>query len=204
MLALLAALVILLSTGTMVGLTAAPVAVTPELSPGSAAIGLAPAAEIETTPARTYATPADRSPPATPSVGGPPPIDDSVLAWEDRVLELTNDERRAAGCGDLVMDERLRAAARGHSHDMAINDYFNHYSLDGRSPTDRARAEGYPGSVGENIAMGYRSPEDVMRGWMDSDGHRANILRCSYTLIGVGLAYNAQGRAYWTQNFGSS
>jgi uncharacterized protein YkwD len=215
LLVMLATLVVLLSTGTVVGLTAVPTAMTPDFPVGSAAIGVAPAATAASTPragagttpggapARSYATPADRSPAVASRVAAPPATDDGILAWEERVLELTNDERRANECDELVMDERLRAAARGHSHDMAVNGYFDHYSLDGRSPTERARAEGYPGGVGENIAMGYRSPEAVMHGWMGSDGHRANILRCSYTVIGVGLAYDAGGRPYWTQNFGS-
>jgi uncharacterized protein YkwD len=210
---MLATLTVLLGTGAAVALTAAPVAdSTGAVRTGSAAFGPAPAGSGSTVPpalaesaspraaattAPSLAFPVERSP-------APPAVDDSITGYEDRVTALTNAEREAAGCAPLAVDERLRTAARGHSHDMAVNDYFSHTSLDGRSPTDRAREAGYSGGVGENIAMGYRTPEDVMRGWMNSDGHRRNLLSCRYTVIGVGLAYDARGRAYWTQKFGSS
>jgi uncharacterized protein YkwD len=208
---MLAALSLLLATGAAVGLTAVPVAMAPgdPATPvGAAAIGTAPPVTPSPTPSPT-ATPtpaATTPPPSAPAErrpGQPPATDDSITAQENRVVALTNAERAAAGCGELAVDERLRTAARGHSQDMATNDYFSHTSLDGSSPTDRARAAGYPGGVGENIAMGYRTPEDVMRGWMNSDGHRRNILNCRYLVIGVGLAYDARGRPYWTQKFGS-
>jgi uncharacterized protein YkwD len=82
---------------------------------------------------------------------------------------------------------------------MAANDYFDHTSPDGTTPQDRAEAEGFTSPVGENIAVGYPTANDVMAGWMDSEGHRANILNCAYTVIGVGL--NEDGW-YWTQMFG--
>lgn len=127
---------------------------------------------------------------------------DDVTALEDEVTALTNQERRAAGCGEVSTDERLRAAARGHSRDMAENDYFSHTGLDGSSFVERAQAQGYSSPAGENIAYGYATPAAVMEGWMNSDGHRRNILNCSHTTIGVGLAYDANGRPYWTQVFG--
>ena len=82
---------------------------------------------------------------------------------------------------------------------MAAQGYFSHTGLDGSSPGDRARAAGFSGGgIGENIAAGYGSPEAVMAGWMNSSGHRANILNCGYRLLGVG--YAAQGN-HWTQMF---
>jgi uncharacterized protein YkwD len=85
---------------------------------------------------------------------------------------------------------------------MAENDYFDHDSQDGRDVADRLRATGFTGSAwGENIAMGQRSAAEVVRGWMNSAGHRRNIMNCSYTLIGVGAAKDAQGQIYWTQDF---
>src|SRR5690606_19302426 len=105
--------------------------------------------------------------------------DSDITTLEDEVTALTNAERRAAGCGEVTTDERLRAAARGHSQDMAANDYFSHTSLDGSTFVDRAQAEGYPSPAAENIAYGYATPADVMEGWMNSDGHRRNILNCS-------------------------
>lgn len=121
---------------------------------------------------------------------------------EDEVTRLTNDERAAAGCAPVATDERLRDAARGHSQDMAANDYFSHTGQDGRSPFDRMSDAGYPNPAGENIAYGYRTPADVMAGWMDSTGHRDNLLNCGHAAIGVGLAYDPDGRPYWTQVFG--
>ena len=99
----------------------------------------------------------------------------------------------------LRVDGRIIAAAQGHSDDMAANDYFSHDSLDGRSFADRLRAAGYPSPGGENIAQGQRSAQAVHDAWMNSSGHRANILNCGFTTIGVGLH---QGSWTWTQNFG--
>lgn len=111
-----------------------------------------------------------------------------------------------AGCEPLRTDEELRAAARGRSQDMAANDYFAHTSEDGRSFVDRIAAAGCPRAQagGENIAMGYRTAADVMAGWMNSAGHRANILNCGFRAIGVGIARDARGSTYWTQDFGRS
>lgn len=118
------------------------------------------------------------------------------------MVALTNAERTAAGCPEVQTDDRLQQAARGHSEDMATHNYFSHTSRDGRSPFDRMRDAGYPNPAGENIAMGLRTPAQVMAGWMDSPGHRANIQNCSHRAIGVGLAYDERGRPYWTQVFG--
>jgi uncharacterized protein YkwD len=125
-------------------------------------------------------------------------------AEEDQVTALVNEERAKAGCGALHTDERLRTAARGHSRDMATNDYFSHTAPNGSTFVDRAAAAGYPRDEagGENIAMGYRTPAEVMDGWMNSEGHRANILNCDFKAIGVGLARDPDGTAYWTQVFG--
>jgi uncharacterized protein YkwD len=120
---------------------------------------------------------------------------------EGAVFDLVNDYRADNGCGALERDSRLDAAALLHAEDMAANDYFSHTSQDGRSPTDRANAQGYDGGVGENIAAGYPDAESVMEGWMNSEGHRANILNCDYSLIGVGAA-DRDGTIYWVQNFG--
>ncbi|MEQ3554812.1 CAP domain-containing protein [Pseudonocardia nematodicida] len=114
-----------------------------------------------------------------------------------RVVELTNAQRSAAGCGALRVDPRINAAAQGHSEDMARNGYFDHDSRDGRDFADRISEAGYPSPGAENIAMGQPDAESVVQAWMDSPGHRANILNCSLTTIGVGLA-----DGYWTQNFG--
>jgi uncharacterized protein YkwD len=88
---------------------------------------------------------------------------------------------------------------------MAVNGYFDHTSPDGRSPFDRMRAAGYAGNLmGENIAAGQPTPAAVMDAWMHSPGHRANILNCQFTEIGVGVSSRAGSpyRIYWTQDFG--
>jgi uncharacterized protein YkwD len=125
-------------------------------------------------------------------------------ATEREVLALVNAERAKEGCGPLREDARLVRAARLHSEDMLARNYFSHDSPDGASPTDRARRQGYPAGVGENIAAGYPTPQAVVAGWMDSPGHRANILDCDYTATGVGFGEGGTGyRTYWTQDFGS-
>jgi len=117
------------------------------------------------------------------------------------VVTLTNAERQKAGCPPLSNSKTLRRVATAHSEDMAARDFFSHTNPDGQDPGDRAAAAGYDGYAGENIAMGYRSAEAVVEGWMDSSGHRANILNCSSTEIGVGVADSPRG-LYWTQMFG--
>jgi uncharacterized protein YkwD len=209
LLVLLAVLALLLGSGTAISLTATR---PPEPAPpaGAIAIGIggAPISEPSPTEAPERPARADRPEPSPveepeesePETGDEPV--DEITALEDEVARLTNAERAEAGCDDLQIDERLRTAARGHSEDMAANDYFDHTGLDGRSPFDRMADAGYPDPAAENIAVGYRTPAEVMEGWMDSEGHRDNILECSYVAIGVGLAFDPDGRPYWTQDFG--
>ena len=120
------------------------------------------------------------------------------------VVRLVNVARADAGCAPLRVDSRLTTAARLHSQDMADHDYFSHTSLDGRSPWDRMRAQGYTNGSGENIAAGYSTPASVMNAWMNSSGHRANILNCSSRAIGVGIGKGGSYGTYWTQDFGYS
>jgi uncharacterized protein YkwD len=155
------------------------------------------------------AAPAPPSPTATPSPvasrGTAPSRGKQRTAIEireDEVATLTNRERAKAGCGALRVDARLHAAARGHSEDMARHNTMSHTGSDGSSPWDRAERAGYTQPMAENVAAGYRTAADVVRGWMNSDGHRANILNCEAKAIGVGLAYSKDGTPYWTQLFG--
>jgi Cysteine-rich secretory protein family len=116
-------------------------------------------------------------------------------------LALTNQARREMGLGELRCDEGLARAARLHSQDMCDQDYFDHDSQDGRTFVDRINAQGVTWrTVGENIAWGYETPEAVHQGWMDSPGHRRNILNGSYGRIGIGHV-ECDGRHYWTQDF---
>jgi len=123
-------------------------------------------------------------------------------SYAAKVLELTNQERASAGCKALTMNATLSKAAQGHSEDMAENDYFDHTGQDGRSPFDRMADAGYEFSAAaENIAMGQQTPAAVMDAWMNSEGHRENILNCTYTEMGLGYAVGG-GSPYWTQTFG--
>jgi uncharacterized protein YkwD len=153
----------------------------------------------------TTATPTTRPPttaaPTTTTAPAPPPTVSAASSAAEQVVDLVNAERAAAGCRPLAVNDALTTAAQGHSDDMAANDYFSHTSLDGATAADRAEAAGFSGTaLGENIAAGQRTPQDVMAAWMGSEGHRNNILNCDYTVIGVGL--NEDGW-YWTQMFGT-
>jgi uncharacterized protein YkwD len=119
-------------------------------------------------------------------------------------VALTNAERTAKGCPALRADDRLAAAARAHSTDMVAQGFFSHTGSNGSTFVAREVAAGYPkkGASAENIAWGYRTPREVVTGWMNSSGHRANMLNCSSLAVGVGLAYRADGTPYWTQDFG--
>jgi uncharacterized protein YkwD len=135
----------------------------------------------------------------------------------EQVLALVNSERAAASptCAALTMNDKLIVAAQGQSQDMAEKDFFSHTNPESSLATvgKRTAAAGYSGSLlGENIAAGYKTPAAVMAGWMNSSGHRANILNCAYTEIGVGYYYQADDQPlsgnswpfyyYWTQDFG--
>jgi hypothetical protein len=129
----------------------------------------------------------------------------ALADFESDVIDLVNAERQARGIRPLSYDPDLAAAARGHSQDMATQNYVGHDSLDGTTFDDRLMAEGYIcGTCGENIAAGYQSPQDVVNAWMSSSGHRDNILNEGFCDIGVGYAFNNSSAYthYWTQNFG--
>jgi uncharacterized protein YkwD len=120
---------------------------------------------------------------------------------EGAVLALVNQERTAAGCAPVVADAGLAGVARAHSADMRDRNYFSHTTPEGVGPFDRARAAGVGYARAENIARGQADAAAVMQGWMDSPGHRANILDCSLTKLGVGVAEGPRG-PWWTQLFG--
>ena len=159
--------------------TTAPPSSTPSVPPSSSEAPHAP-------------PPAD-PPPANPD---PPPAGGSE---RDQVVQYVNWARQERGCGPVQVDSRLTAAAQGHSADMSNRDYFSHTTPEGVTFDQRIRNAGYPSPGAENIARGARSAEDVMAMWMESDGHRANILNCDLNAIGVGLDTDGW---YWTQNFG--
>lgn len=123
--------------------------------------------------------------------------DQSGAAYANEVLSLVNQERAKAGLPALKMDSSLSAVALDKAKDMAQNHYFDHTSPTYGSPFDMMKQYGiHYMTAGENIAMGQRSPQEVMSQWMNSQGHRANILNGSFTKIGIGY-YNG----YWVQEF---
>ncbi|MEU7582947.1 CAP domain-containing protein [Streptomyces sp. NPDC041068] len=137
--------------------------------------------------------------PKAPAASPQSPSDES--AAEAAVLTLVNQERAKAGCRPLRADDRLAALAGQFSSDMAERDFFDHTDPDGATPWDRAEKAGISDLGGENIARGQANAQSVMDAWMNSPGHRANILNCDYKTLGVG-AHFAQGGPWWTQDFG--
>lgn len=128
-----------------------------------------------------------------------PQLDDAVARYEAEVLRLVNDIRRQNGLSALQSDWELARVARYKSQDMADNRYFSHTSPTYGSPFQMLKSFGLSyRTAGENIAYGYATPQAVVNGWMNSSGHRANILNPAYTKLGVG--YVPQGH-YWTQLF---
>jgi len=117
------------------------------------------------------------------------------------VLALVDAEREAAGCGPLTADPQLDALAGEHSADMAEHGRLDHTGSDGRTPWDRAADAGISGLAAENVARGQPDAEAVVAAWMDSSGHRANILACGHTRHGLGVVHDAGG-PWWTQVFG--
>jgi uncharacterized YkwD family protein len=113
-----------------------------------------------------------------------------------------NEQRAANGLKPLTANTQLTNTATLKSQDMAKLNYFDHTSPTYGSPFDMMKKYGISyRTAGENIAMGQTTPAQVMQGWMNSPGHRANILNASFTQIGVGIAKNAQGQLIWTQQF---
>ncbi|OIK15780.1 sporulation protein [Bacillus sp. MUM 116] len=123
----------------------------------------------------------------------------TLSAYEQKVVDLTNQERAKYGLPALKVDLTLSKMAHEKSRDMSANGYFSHTSPTYGSPFDMMKKYGITYNyAGENIAMGQKTPEEVVKAWMNSEGHRKNILNPNYNYIGVG--YVADG-SYWTQEF---
>lgn len=160
--------------------------------------------ESDESPA-TDDTPEPPSSSETPSPPAPSPSDPPTTPGEpevnqvEQVVELANANRAEAGCDPLRIDARLTEAAQNHSNDMSARDYFDHTTPEGLTFAERIVTAGYPTPGAENIARGQQNPAQVMKSWMESDGHRANILNCQLSAIGVGLDTDGM---FWTQDFG--
>ena len=132
-----------------------------------------------------------------PRAGWQQGTDTSTSTYADQVVQLVNQERAKAGLKPLVSDRALAAMALDKAKDMYHNRYFSHYSPTYGSPFDMMRSYGIQYRyAGENIAMGQRTPQEVMNAWMKSPGHRQNILNPNFTKIGV-----AYYKGEWVQEF---
>jgi uncharacterized protein YkwD len=160
-------------------------------------------------PAPTSARAVARALPPTPT---PVPFSTPALSPElaTRALQLVNDVRaRGTHCGDelfgpappVTLSGTLANVALGHASDMAEKNYFEHVDPAGQSPADRVRAVGYSEKlVGENIAYGPKSVDEVVQGWLDSPGHCENIMDPRFVEMGIGLAPGHVKRGlYWVQ-----
>ncbi|GAA3126006.1 hypothetical protein GCM10010530_54320 [Kribbella aluminosa] len=163
-----------------------------------------PTGKPSSTPTKTRTTqPTPSDTPQPPVSGG------GTNAQERQVLDYTNQIRQQQGCGPLKLDSALVEAAGKHASDMVRRHYMDHTNPDGQGPGDRMTAAGYRGSTwGENIAAGYDTAQKVVAAWMQSDGHRKNILNCRFTSIGVGYdpgqVRSDYGPGSWVQDFGRS
>lgn len=137
--------------------------------------------------------------PMVPAVRLHPPAPPVTVG--STLINLVNAERAARGLAPMIADVKLELAAQRHSEDQALHQLMSHTGSDGSTLAQRVDRVGFSWrAVAENVAYGYATPTDVMAAWMLSSGHRANILSAN-TRIGVGLAYGANGQAYWTQVF---
>jgi uncharacterized protein YkwD len=172
-------------------------------SPSAGSPSAGPASAGSSSEGRSTAAPA---PTQTSTPAAPAPVArtsaPATSGTEATVLALVNDARAAAGCGAVRADPALAAVARTHSADMRDRGFFAHDNPDGLSPFDRAEAAGITSARAENIAQGQDDASAVMQAWLDSPGHRANILNCSLSTLGVGVAEGAGG-PWWTQLFGA-
>lgn len=129
-----------------------------------------------------------------------PEVPENISQYAKQVATLVNEERAKAGLAPLALDVTISKAATTRSKEIQTS--FSHTRPNGSSFSTVLKENGisYKGS-GENIAWGQKTPKEVMKAWMNSDGHRANILNKNYTKIGVGYVQNSAGTAYWTQLF---
>ncbi|MFJ4776042.1 CAP domain-containing protein [Streptomyces sp. NPDC088762] len=146
--------------------------------------------------------PAETAEPTAPAAPTAPDASEAPSGAQAEVLALVNQERAAAGCPALTVNAKLTKAAQDHSADMAAHSNMSHTGSDGSDPGQRITRAGYEWrTYGENVAYGYSTAAKVMEGWMNSPGHKRNILDCSFKEIGIGLAQPGQ---YWTQDFGAA
>ncbi|MFD7945651.1 CAP domain-containing protein, partial [Streptomyces sp. NPDC059744] len=165
----------------------------------------APSAADRTGPPRPTHPPPPKAP-TTPTTSAAAPTHQASppaagTSAQAAVLALVNEERAKVGCSPVTASASLASLAQDFSDDMAARGFFSHTDPDGQTPWDRATKAGVTGLGGENIARGQADAQAVMASWMNSEGHRANILNCDYKTLGVGVHYGSGG-PWWTQDFG--
>lgn len=125
-----------------------------------------------------------------------------MSVWPKEVLRFTNEIRAEYGLDALIWNDTLAETAYKHSLDMSERGFFDHVNPDGETPFDRMKNAGISyTAAAENIAAGQSSPESVIEAWMNSPGHRKNILNPEFKELGAGFARGGQYGIYWTQNF---
>jgi uncharacterized protein YkwD len=176
----------------------------PSATPSSAAPAPSPKKTASKKPATRKPTP-KKTPTRKPTTSTPK-VGSGLAAQESEVIRLTNVERDKAGCGSVSLNTKLRTAMRLHVQELGTHGdlYISHVSDDGRDFATRAKEQGYNDPGGENVARGQQNAADVMNSWMNSEGHRANILNCSFEAIGVGAVKGVDGTIVWGQIFGRS
>ncbi|MEI2699943.1 MAG: CAP domain-containing protein [Microthrixaceae bacterium] len=129
-----------------------------------------------------------------------------TTTWTDEMVALVNQERANEGVAPLQVCTTLMTAAQRHSDDQAATGRMSHTGSNGSTMSQRVQAAGYTGwtALAENVAAGQPDVASVVGAWMDSAGHRTNLLSANYHHIGLGRASGSGGTLYWTQNFGRS
>ncbi|MEV6025135.1 CAP domain-containing protein [Streptomyces sp. NPDC052036] len=182
-------------------------ATSPAATPSAPAASTAPTQEPSQpqSPSPAATQPATTAPPAKKHEKKPkthvPPPQSAASSTTTAVLDLVNQERAKAGCTPVTASNELAKLAQAFSDDMATRNFFDHTDPDGKDPWDRAAVLGITDLGGENIARGQTTAQDVMDAWMNSPGHRANILNCDFKTLGVGV-HPGTGGPWWTQDFG--
>ncbi|KUN96240.1 CAP domain-containing protein [Streptomyces caeruleatus] len=160
-----------------------------------------PSQKPKETPSRTATkAPEKKKEPEREQTGAPVEMSAQAAAAAE-VLQLVNQERAQVGCSAVSANSSLTALAENFSEDMAARGFFDHTDPSGASPWDRAAKAGITDLGGENIARGQADAAAVMDAWMNSPGHKANILNCDFKTLGVGVHFGAGG-PWWTQDFG--
>ncbi|MEU6843973.1 CAP domain-containing protein [Streptomyces sp. NPDC046716] len=184
----------------------------PSASPSKSTESAEPSAKPSKAPAKTKsagtATKPKTESPSTPAPAktSAPAADKATTTSDEaaaaaQVLTLVNQERAKVGCSPVTADGDLASLASAFSEDMAARNFFDHTDPDGATPWDRAKKAGITNLGGENIARGQANAQSVMDAWMNSEGHKANILNCDFKTLGVGVHFGSGG-PWWTQDFG--